>query len=420
MYRGPGWSEARGGPRPILDFEFFRGSLDSRITFTRSTSGTHFNSAGVLATAAVNIPRFDHKPSDSNATLGLLLEEARTNLCLQSEDLSTTWLATRCSVVTNQAAAPDGTTTMDKVIGLEVPVAFANVSQAIVSEGSTQYSFSAFLKKSTSIKMLFLIAATSASWDKTVNFDTGALEAGSNTAPNAARIEDVGGGIYRVTITVTTGVADLTLTPTAYIIPDGGSWASNSGVNDGFLMWGMQVEKGAFSSSYIPTTTVSVARTADLATLTLANTGFVQSIASYFVEMDFASSASTLTGQWALSVSDDSANNAHDLALDDGTESVPRFYVFSGGSAIGNVAITGVAEKTLFKVAWAVKENDLSATINGGTITQDSTVTPMPTGMTKLKIGRRGNDGQNFTGHIRKLQIYNARLPDGVLVELTR
>lgn len=420
MYRGPGWSEAKGGPKPILDFEFFRGSLDSRITFTRSTSATYFNSAGVLSTAAVNAPRFDHKPSDGNATLGLLLEEARTNICLKSEDLSTTWVATRCTVTANQAVAPDGTTTMDQVAGNVVPASFANVSQAIVCDSSTQYSYSVFLKKATNIKMLLLIFTATTTWDKTVNFDTGLLEAGSNTAPDYARIEDVGGGVYRVTLTVTTGVADVAINPTAYLVPDGGTWASNSGVDDKFYMWGAQVEKGAFSSSYIATTTASVARTADVATVTLANTGFVQTRASYFVEMDFASSVSQLTGQWVVSVNDDSFNNSHDLALDDGTESVPRFYVFSGGSAIGNVAITGVAEKTLFKVAWAVKENDLSATINGGVITQDSTVTPMPTGLTKLKLGRRGNDGQPFTGHIRKLKIYNVRLPNDVLRELAR
>jgi hypothetical protein len=73
---------------PTLSFNFLSGSLDSRITFTRASTGTYFDSAGVLQIAAINAPRFDYNPSTLDAQ-GLLIEEARTNLVLNSATLVT-------------------------------------------------------------------------------------------------------------------------------------------------------------------------------------------------------------------------------------------------------------------------------------------------------------------------------------------
>jgi hypothetical protein len=63
-------------------------SLKEILTFTRSTTATYFNAAGVLTTAAIDEPRIDHDPT-TREVLGLLIEEARTNLLLNSDALST-------------------------------------------------------------------------------------------------------------------------------------------------------------------------------------------------------------------------------------------------------------------------------------------------------------------------------------------
>lgn len=58
------------------------------ITFTRASSATVVNAAGALETVASNLPRLTHNPL-TGESLGLLLEEQRTNLLLNSATLST-------------------------------------------------------------------------------------------------------------------------------------------------------------------------------------------------------------------------------------------------------------------------------------------------------------------------------------------
>jgi len=75
--------------RPTLDLNFTQTKqLDPRITFSRSSSGTYFDNTGVLRTARANQARFDHDPV-TGESLGLLVEEARSNLLLNSGTLAT-------------------------------------------------------------------------------------------------------------------------------------------------------------------------------------------------------------------------------------------------------------------------------------------------------------------------------------------
>lgn len=81
----------RGVPPPSLDLNFLvtGATLDSRITFTRSAGpATYFDSTGALQTAGTNVPRFDYDPATLQAR-GLLIEETRTNLLLNSTALGT-------------------------------------------------------------------------------------------------------------------------------------------------------------------------------------------------------------------------------------------------------------------------------------------------------------------------------------------
>jgi hypothetical protein len=69
-------------PRMALDFT--TASLDSRVTFTRSgNTATVTNSSGVITAINADLPRFDYDPT-TLVCKGLLIEESRTNLLLNS------------------------------------------------------------------------------------------------------------------------------------------------------------------------------------------------------------------------------------------------------------------------------------------------------------------------------------------------
>jgi hypothetical protein len=84
-----------GTGEPSLDLRFAATkSLNDYVsgnnltTFTRSSTGTYFDANGVLQSAPAGVARFDHNP-ETGESLGLLMEEARTNLLLNSATLST-------------------------------------------------------------------------------------------------------------------------------------------------------------------------------------------------------------------------------------------------------------------------------------------------------------------------------------------
>ena len=86
--------------QPTLNLDFAnRKSLDPRITFTRNSVGTYFDSKGVLQTAQANVARFDHDPV-TGESLGLLIEESRTNTLLNSATLSTQTVTTSATAYT--------------------------------------------------------------------------------------------------------------------------------------------------------------------------------------------------------------------------------------------------------------------------------------------------------------------------------
>lgn len=131
---------------PSLALQFLATTtLDSRITFTRASSATYFDSTGRMATAGNNVARFDYDP----VTLlprGLLIEELRTNFCLWSEDFTNAaWTKTGITPAANSTNAPTGTVVADT---LTASGANGTCTQAITTT-AVAWTFSVYLKRLT-------------------------------------------------------------------------------------------------------------------------------------------------------------------------------------------------------------------------------------------------------------------------------
>ena len=75
--------------RPTLNLDFINSQVvNPRITFTRASTATRINARGLIESVLSNVPRISFDPV-TLACRGLLIEEQRTNLVLNSDTLST-------------------------------------------------------------------------------------------------------------------------------------------------------------------------------------------------------------------------------------------------------------------------------------------------------------------------------------------
>jgi hypothetical protein len=260
--------------RPALHLDFASARLfDPRLAFTRASTARYFDAAGVLRIAPAGVARLDHDPA-TGAGLGLLIEEQRTNLVLQSEDFAA-WGTGSASIAANSAAAPDGTETADKFVPNGVDT-LHRVFQAGVSglTGSSVYTASVFVRSAGMTKFFLRLIDSTQTDSVSALFDLAAegfaITASGAASSAAASLQRLGNGWYRA---IVTGALNNGRTVGGIIIDAANAAGSPVFAGDGMSgiwLWGAQFEAGAPASSYIPTTAAPVTRAADLCTMDAA------------------------------------------------------------------------------------------------------------------------------------------------------
>ena len=324
-----------GGDLPSLDLAF---ALDKTLTarkgptpgFTRSSTATFIGSNGLIQSAIIDAPRFDHDPV-TGLCKGLLIEDTRTNLIFPSETL-TTQTRTVTSVAHTLSFYGTGT------------VVLSGVHSATV----------------------------------------------------------VGTGVFpaRTTLTFTPTAGSLTLTVTGTV-----QFA--------------QLEAGAFPLSYIPTTSGTAARSADVCSI--ISTDFT----SFYNQPEgtlFADATPQTVDQSVLvvGVNTSAFQNGHFIYKTNAT-------VASSGKRWGATTTVGATPQSTIatatdiavaqsKLIYGYKINDMAFAVNGLLVGTDNTGTiPTPTAM---RIGSR-DDGLQLNGHIARIQYFRKRLSNAKLQTLT-
>jgi len=296
----------------------------NRITFARASTATYVGANGLIQTAASNEARFDHNPT-TGESLGLLVEEARTNLLLNSATLSTQ-SATVTAVANTLSFYGTGTVTL-----------------------------------------------------------TGVSTAGPLVGTGANN---------RVSLTFTPTAGSLTLT------------VSGSVTN-------AQLEAGAFPTSYIPTTSATATRAADVVSITGAN------FSSWYNQTEGTMFAITkgAAKDYVIARNSDGSNL---IALDViNTATVLRGVIYVAGSATLNIntgSFSLVAGNTL-KSSMAYQLNNAAIAANSSLLATGSP-SSFPT-LSDICIGNLSGTAQ-VNGTISRFVYWPTRLSNTTLQQITQ
>jgi hypothetical protein len=361
-------------PRMALDFT--TAVLDPRVTVTRAlNTATRINASGQFEIVNANLPRFDYDPTTLQCR-GLLIEETRTNFILNS-GFSGAVAGTPGTPPTSWSVPAStgriSNVTSDGLGGNFIEVTATSqryiLQQAITLNANTTYTATLYIASNTGVAF------------NNIFFPTG--------TPSGTTITYFADGVSVVDTTSYIPTAGQRLSIVMAVGGTSGSVSLRCGIGTSANATGTvafsksQLEAGAFATSYIPTTTTSLTRNADVVSMTGTNfsswynasegtfaVGFGALNVSPNSSTLICASDSPLTNDWVLMYASSTAilNRVRVTGVDQGSINI------SGSPAIGGNAVL------------TYKANSFAASLNGGTPGTDASGT-VPTDILRLWIG---------------------------------
>ena len=255
-----------GGGFDGLDLDFAAGryalnssyssSFPAGWSFSRTGAGTALTSAGAVVPFASGVPRITDR--------GLLVEEARTNLCPHSNDLTNAVWAKAASTATLVAGAPDG----GNASRLTATGPFANAAQAAFAVTAGQaYTFSVYARDVTlpSVSLVFEGGDHGGNFVTfTYVFSTAAVSGDAGGFTSVVRsASPLQNGWVRLQLSFTVPAGVTTLRPRLWLGPYGPADQTGLAADFGNL----QLEPGSFATSPIITTGAAATRGVDVASI---------------------------------------------------------------------------------------------------------------------------------------------------------
>ena len=378
-------------------------------------------------TDAAYSPRFDHDPV-TLACKGLLIEEARSNSVLNS-NLYLTSTPTNITATTITGTSVTGSSQI-RELSLTSSGLFTGVQANLTGVGTGDKTLSVFIKKPTSNAAPYFTIGFASSGSQYAGIQltmSGASPVVSVTSAPASgfsvassSIQAFPNGWYRVSVVVS-GVPSSCFTT---LYPSNAVWNGTSDIRQTLVasgtnliyIFGPQVELGSFPTSYIPTTTAALTRSADVCSITGAN----------FTNIYNNSSGTFISDSMIANLIGDNRGIAQ---IDSGTSDNVIRHQYS--SSIGgfntllraNVdtptilsAATG-AVSTIQKRATAYVGTSFTSATNGGSVT--TATRTFPVGLNTLRIGSISAGSLVLNGHIARIQYFKKRLPNAKLQSLT-
>jgi len=438
--------------RPTLDLNFAATkTLDRRITFTRDSIGTYTDEFGIIQTVPNNVPRFDHDP-ETGESLGLLIEERRTNYEVYSSSIHTAYTAssgtgTVIRTASTATITPDGTSTTDAIIEDTSTNTQHTIIDAVIdtfTQSTAVWTHSVFVKLISGSRLFASRIYGTGNDDVYVeyNLSTGTSSDGAsaNNQVISHGMDEYPNGWWRCWVSFTApgdaegwllGLADGSAAELPTYDGDGTS---------GVYIWGAQLEEGEFPTSYIPTSGSTVTRNKDIAVI--KGTNFTDVFDTNFREFSLLvdyDNSKTNDGTYYEILSFWGESTGYDdrigITKDDQSPYHIETRAFGGGSAIFNNGLLSASSKAAtqkFATSWSVPDYSNTSSrrwafcfsgespidvVNDGPGTTVPAVTRLGLGISPTRLV------ENETGgliHFKRFAAYNKALTDAQLQSLTR
>lgn len=392
-----------------FDIDFVAGGArsDDRVAWTGS-GGTRVNENGLIV--ASSAPRYNHHPT-AGVCLGVLREPQRTQVATYSEEFDNAiYTKTRCSVTPNAAVAPDGTTTMDKIIedgSLNSHIVTQTTSSIVPSTTSTVSVFAKAGERSAILLTLNDAASPTDQCSASFNLATGAIGvAAANTGlatGAAAWIEEFPNGVYRCSLAGKPSTGGTQTIGRIFLRPasTGSSIYQGDGVS-GLYLWGYNHTASTLPMSYIKTVASQVTRTADVGLVT--GTDFSDFFNAEEGTLYTQTSAKNMIAAAVSNeVSLNNAANTNTVGTRTGTGSVqPSVDLFAvdSGSTTWDSPNIDVTEGSIVRMALRYKTNDFAGYVNGA-ISGTASIA-VPAGIDRMSLAR----GVDFPEHLQRVTYW--------------
>ena len=412
--------------RPTLDFNFAAvKKLDSRFRYYRLGGASYIDENGLVKFVSENQPRFDHDPV-TREPKGLLIEQTRTNLLRYSHgdgfksqghmnDYTVGWVqqdTTNSTITPNAALGPDGTMsalkyTLNATSGRRLDY------EEVDLDNSTTYCWSWWMKRmaSNAVWSFQFVSGTSPTGDQILIDGVAASGQTTTYTPPDDKWHRV---TWKFTTQANADEQDL------------GGYDSSGGTGDRWLLWGAQLEAGAFPTSLIPTRGNKATRGSEEIHMGSDRDG--SSALDRTILNIFDDHEGTIVAEWETQESEtnqnlisfhkdlSSAERVEIRATGSSTSNV-RAEIVTGGSSTASIQVAHGGLQKNTKAAFGFQKDNYSLSVNGSAVSSDTSGN-MPSDINSLMIGK-GTWGTYFDGHLKRFMYYPKNLPDSQLITLT-
>ena len=391
-------------------FYIFGYQVEKVLNSSITTPSAYLKSSG----GAEHSARFDYD-KDGNKK-GLLIEEARTNLLVQSQDFTTSWARTSVNLLTlaSNITDPSGGYGSYKLTE-DTSNAFHFISLT-PTIGASAHTLSCYMKKGGRTTASLMLTQ-SGNFGAIFNLETGQVDSVTGTG-NTAQIVDVGNSWYRCSIT-NDGSANIE--DFVRIGVQNGAMASYTGDGvSGIYIFGAQLEAGSFPTSLIPTYGATADRAADIATVSgTAFSGFFKDTEGTIVAEVQALKNYTPNFNRIYNFSDNSFSDELELWMAGSTYKVYGKIVSSNSSQGDKKASDVLITSGEIAKLGQIYKTDIHTVYQDGVKGEEDNSVNLSTTLNKLTIGARFNNSKPFTGWIRRLRYFNKKKSDSQVQKLT-